>query len=146
MHFLKYFIKFLVLCRNCFEASEHRNHQYEMLRDEGGGWCDCGDRTAWREPFVFCTFHAPKYNQPPMGGPMPPVAGRKSFKIKKVYFAFLNTKTYSRYVNHFYFVIKNFHSLKLSTVTFTAHLHLMAIKLKMHVRSHEELLCAVYFN
>ena len=51
---------YLVLCRNCFEASEHRHHQWEMLRDEGGGWCDCGDRTAWREPYVFCTFHAPQ--------------------------------------------------------------------------------------
>ena len=54
-----------VLCRNCFEASEHPNHRWEMLRDEGGGWCDCGDRTAWREPFVFCTFHAPQYHPPP---------------------------------------------------------------------------------
>lgn len=61
----------LVLCRNCFDASEHKNHQYEMLRDEGGGWCDCGDRTAWREPFVFCRFHAPKYNQQ-QGGGLPP--------------------------------------------------------------------------
>ena len=83
----KYFV--LVLCRNCFEASEHRHHQYEMLRDEGGGWCDCGDRSAWREPFVFCTFHAPKYTQPPMGAPMPPVAGRKSlitFNLQENYF------------------------------------------------------------
>ena len=39
-----------------------------MLRDEGGGWCDCGDRTAWREPYVYCTFHAPKY---PTGPPPP---------------------------------------------------------------------------
>ncbi|CBY09882.1 unnamed protein product [Oikopleura dioica] len=65
-----------VLCRNCFDASEHKNHRWEMLRDEGGGWCDCGDRTAWREPFVFCQFHAPKYEQPTQQTGMPyPVAG-----------------------------------------------------------------------
>merc|ERR1712227_979317 len=60
-----------VLCRNCFEASEHKNHQWEMLRDEGGGWCDCGDQTAWKHPYVYCTFHAPSYNPPP--GTVPPV-------------------------------------------------------------------------
>ncbi|CAG5094445.1 Oidioi.mRNA.OKI2018_I69.XSR.g13563.t1.cds [Oikopleura dioica] len=65
-----------VLCRNCFEASEHKNHRWEMLRDEGGGWCDCGDGTAWRQPFVFCQFHAPKYEQPQQDPGMPyPVAG-----------------------------------------------------------------------
>ena len=73
-----------VLCRNCFEASEHKNHQWEMLRDEGGGWCDCGDRTAWREPFVFCTFHAPSYSAPPQVRPkMIPIVKKRFKKLKK---------------------------------------------------------------
>jgi hypothetical protein len=47
-----------------------------MLRDEGGGWCDCGDHTAWREGFVFCQFHLPQgqphgqsHGQPPINLP-----------------------------------------------------------------------------
>ncbi|CAG0917514.1 unnamed protein product [Notodromas monacha] len=46
-----------VLCINCFQHSEHRNHRYKMCSSEGGGFCDCGDPEAWKSN-PSCSVHA----------------------------------------------------------------------------------------
>ncbi|XP_022649941.1 E3 ubiquitin-protein ligase UBR2-like isoform X1 [Varroa jacobsoni] len=37
-----------VLCATCFKGSEHKQHKYKMNMSRGGGYCDCGDREAWK--------------------------------------------------------------------------------------------------
>ncbi|ELT88826.1 hypothetical protein CAPTEDRAFT_153753, partial [Capitella teleta] len=45
-----------VLCMDCFQHSAHKKHRYKMAASGGGGYCDCGDREAWKaEP--FCDVH-----------------------------------------------------------------------------------------
>ncbi|GIY02969.1 e3 ubiquitin-protein ligase UBR2 [Caerostris darwini] len=48
-----------VLCVDCFTHSEHRNHRYKMSTSGGGGYCDCGDKEAWKA-FSFCDNHHAK--------------------------------------------------------------------------------------
>ncbi|KAL6074411.1 E3 ubiquitin-protein ligase ubr1 [Balamuthia mandrillaris] len=43
------------ICVECFQAGDHTNHDYHMIR-VGGGCCDCGDPLAWR-PEGNCRFH-----------------------------------------------------------------------------------------
>ncbi|CAM6107115.1 unnamed protein product [Calypogeia fissa] len=43
------------ICVPCFQAGDHRNHDYLMIRT-GGGCCDCGDATAWKQK-GFCSRH-----------------------------------------------------------------------------------------
>eukprot|EP01132_Coremiostelium_polycephalum_P002635 gene2635-3273_t len=43
------------LCISCFKAADHEGHDY-ALQSVGGGFCDCGDPTAFR-PSGFCTKH-----------------------------------------------------------------------------------------
>ncbi|XP_037086448.1 E3 ubiquitin-protein ligase UBR2-like [Pollicipes pollicipes] len=45
-----------VLCRDCFKASAHQQHRYKMNQSVGGGYCDCGDREAWKDNFC-CSIH-----------------------------------------------------------------------------------------
>ncbi|XP_043223453.1 E3 ubiquitin-protein ligase UBR2-like [Amphibalanus amphitrite] len=45
-----------VLCRDCFAASAHQQHRYKMNQSVGGGYCDCGDREAWKDSFC-CSIH-----------------------------------------------------------------------------------------
>ncbi|CAJ0920610.1 unnamed protein product, partial [Mesorhabditis belari] len=46
-----------VLCRECFNNSIHKNHKYRMSTSGGAGYCDCGDKDAWREGHA-CSTHA----------------------------------------------------------------------------------------
>lgn len=43
------------ICVPCFQAGDHKNHDYSMIRT-GGGCCDCGDATAWKQK-GFCSRH-----------------------------------------------------------------------------------------
>ncbi|CAF1153057.1 unnamed protein product, partial [Didymodactylos carnosus] len=51
-----------VLCTECFLQSEHRKHRYKMSMSGGGGYCDCGDKEAWKQD-VHCNLHKPSINQ-----------------------------------------------------------------------------------
>ncbi|MCO5595657.1 hypothetical protein L7F22_049702 [Adiantum nelumboides] len=44
------------ICVSCFESAKHINHDYLMIHT-GGGCCDCGDITAWKES-GFCSRHS----------------------------------------------------------------------------------------
>ncbi|VAH72436.1 unnamed protein product [Triticum turgidum subsp. durum] len=44
-----------VICVPCFQNGNHKDHDYSIL-ETGGGYCDCGDATAWK-PQGFCTRH-----------------------------------------------------------------------------------------
>ncbi|XP_069985814.1 E3 ubiquitin-protein ligase UBR2 isoform X10 [Penaeus vannamei] len=45
-----------VLCADCFKNSAHSKHRYKISTSSGGGYCDCGDREAWKSD-VFCDIH-----------------------------------------------------------------------------------------
>ncbi len=47
-----------VLCAECFQASEHKNHRYRIGNSSGGGCCDCGDEEAWKRHY-YCNLHKP---------------------------------------------------------------------------------------
>uniref|UniRef100_A0A0K0EPA5 E3 ubiquitin-protein ligase n=1 Tax=Strongyloides stercoralis TaxID=6248 RepID=A0A0K0EPA5_STRER len=49
-----------VLCKECFENSEHCNHNHKVSVSIGGGYCDCGDPEAWKNCFA-CNNHQPNY-------------------------------------------------------------------------------------
>ncbi|CAM6059330.1 unnamed protein product [Sphagnum tenellum] len=44
------------ICVDCFQAGDHRNHDYVMYHSESGGCCDCGDKDAWKIS-GFCNIH-----------------------------------------------------------------------------------------
>ncbi|MEN2500236.1 MAG: E3 ubiquitin-protein ligase ubr1, partial [Marteilia pararefringens] len=44
------------LCRQCFENSDHVNHDYNVGISSGNGSCDCGDSDAWTG-CTGCHFH-----------------------------------------------------------------------------------------
>ncbi|XP_064647278.1 E3 ubiquitin-protein ligase ubr3-like [Lineus longissimus] len=46
------------LCSDCFQASDHRGHDYNMFRSQAGGACDCGDISVMN-PAGFCSRHGP---------------------------------------------------------------------------------------
>ncbi|XP_066487271.1 E3 ubiquitin-protein ligase UBR1 isoform X2 [Tiliqua scincoides] len=48
-----------VLCMDCFQNSIHKNHRYKMHTSTGGGFCDCGDKEAWKSG-PLCTIHDPE--------------------------------------------------------------------------------------
>lgn len=48
-----------VLCVECFQRSQHRNHKYRMSVASGGGYCDCGDSEAWKS-HPSCDSHKPR--------------------------------------------------------------------------------------
>ncbi|XP_075239180.1 E3 ubiquitin-protein ligase UBR2-like isoform X3 [Convolutriloba macropyga] len=50
-----------VLCRECFQASEHKTHKYRIGTSGGGGCCDCGDEEAWKKD-PYCDLHRPSEN------------------------------------------------------------------------------------
>jgi hypothetical protein len=39
------------MCTECFNESEHKNHNYRISTTDGNGFCDCGD------PEAFLQFH-----------------------------------------------------------------------------------------
>ncbi|KYQ90036.1 hypothetical protein DLAC_08620 [Tieghemostelium lacteum] len=43
------------LCISCFKTGDHEGHEYS-LQSVGGGFCDCGDPTAFK-PSGFCSRH-----------------------------------------------------------------------------------------
>ncbi|XP_071525838.1 LOW QUALITY PROTEIN: E3 ubiquitin-protein ligase UBR2 [Panulirus ornatus] len=45
-----------VLCAECFKNSAHSKHRYKISTSSGGGYCDCGDKEAWKSD-VFCDIH-----------------------------------------------------------------------------------------
>ena len=45
-----------VMCPECFNVSEHRNHNYKISTTEGNGFCDCGDPEAFTN-FYMCKTH-----------------------------------------------------------------------------------------
>lgn len=51
-----------VLCVDCFKSSEHKSHRYKMSMSNGGGYCDCGDKEAWKA-HPFCRLHLLAKNQ-----------------------------------------------------------------------------------
>ncbi|KAL2098618.1 hypothetical protein ACEWY4_005098 [Coilia grayii] len=46
-----------VLCADCFQNSIHTRHRYQMVVS-GGGFCDCGDVSAWKAG-PCCSTHSP---------------------------------------------------------------------------------------
>lgn len=44
-----------IICAECFKTSPCQNHDFRMIRS-GGGMCDCGDPTAWKQE-GFCAKH-----------------------------------------------------------------------------------------
>ncbi|KAK4308495.1 hypothetical protein Pmani_019811 [Petrolisthes manimaculis] len=50
-----------VLCADCFKNSAHSKHRYKISTSSGGGYCDCGDREAWKAD-VFCDVHVKGQN------------------------------------------------------------------------------------
>ncbi|KAL2641840.1 hypothetical protein R1flu_009427 [Riccia fluitans] len=44
------------ICVSCFQAGDHRHHDYVMYNSDSGGCCDCGDPAAWKEE-GFCSAH-----------------------------------------------------------------------------------------
>ena len=46
-----------VMCSECFNQSEHKNHNYRMNTTSGNGFCDCGD------PEAFANFHQCRFHQ-----------------------------------------------------------------------------------
>jgi hypothetical protein len=44
------------ICVPCFQNGNHATHDYSMIRT-GGGCCDCGDITAWKQS-GFCSRHS----------------------------------------------------------------------------------------
>lgn len=52
------------ICVACFEAGNHLGHDYSMIHT-GGGCCDCGDITAWKEA-GFCSNHRGPGQAPPL--------------------------------------------------------------------------------
>ncbi|KAK5981388.1 E3 ubiquitin-protein ligase [Trichostrongylus colubriformis] len=45
-----------VMCHECFHLSEHKAHKYKMHTSTGAGYCDCGDKDAWRSGYA-CKLH-----------------------------------------------------------------------------------------
>ncbi|KAK6056854.1 ATP-dependent Clp protease adaptor protein ClpS [Cooperia oncophora] len=45
-----------VMCHECFHLSEHKAHKYKMHTSTGAGYCDCGDKDAWRSGYA-CKIH-----------------------------------------------------------------------------------------
>lgn len=45
-----------VLCVDCFKSSAHKTHKYKMSTSGGGGYCDCGDKEAWKTD-PYCDIH-----------------------------------------------------------------------------------------
>lgn len=45
-----------VQCNNCFNDSDHRDHDVFFYHSQAGGCCDCGDPDAW-DPRGFCSKH-----------------------------------------------------------------------------------------
>ncbi|CAM6105290.1 unnamed protein product [Calypogeia fissa] len=45
------------ICVSCFQAGDHRHHDYVMYHSDSGGCCDCGDRAAWKVE-GFCNNHS----------------------------------------------------------------------------------------
>ena len=45
-----------VMCSECFNESEHKNHNYRMSTTDGNGFCDCGDPEAFTR-FHLCKTH-----------------------------------------------------------------------------------------
>ena len=58
------------LCADCFHASNHVGHDFNMFRSQAGGACDCGDVSVMK-PEGFCPRHGPDESkqllQPPPG-------------------------------------------------------------------------------
>ncbi|XP_074659002.1 E3 ubiquitin-protein ligase UBR3-like [Tubulanus polymorphus] len=46
------------LCAECFQASDHQGHDFNMFRSQAGGACDCGDVSVMN-PDGFCPRHGP---------------------------------------------------------------------------------------
>ena len=71
------------ICITCFNASDHTNHQYQMIVT-GGGWCDCGDTDAW-DINGCCDTHKPnhqQYNDPLQRLVQPLLHRIQQYKIK----------------------------------------------------------------
>ena len=45
-----------VMCSECFNVSEHKNHNYRIATTDGNGFCDCGDPEAFTK-FYMCKIH-----------------------------------------------------------------------------------------
>ncbi|KAG0593011.1 hypothetical protein KC19_1G298000 [Ceratodon purpureus] len=52
------------ICVPCFQNGDHDTHDYSMIRT-GGGCCDCGDVTAWKQS-GFCSRHTGPGQVPPL--------------------------------------------------------------------------------
>ncbi|KAF8992917.1 hypothetical protein BDQ17DRAFT_1432049 [Cyathus striatus] len=47
------------MCSRCFHATDHTGHNVSFfISQQPGGYCDCGDHEAWREPLP-CPYHPP---------------------------------------------------------------------------------------
>ncbi|VDP16726.1 unnamed protein product [Soboliphyme baturini] len=51
-----------VLCYECFSNSEHKNHKYRISTSSGSGYCDCGDKEAWKAD-PLCSIAANRQNR-----------------------------------------------------------------------------------
>lgn len=54
-----------VMCKDCFNATDHTGHKYSFAISGGsGGCCDCGDTEAWRIP-LNCRLHPTEHAESP---------------------------------------------------------------------------------
>lgn len=53
-----------VICDDCFQASDHTNHEVFFHRTTPGGCCDCGDLEAW-DTAGCCDKHRPAQQETP---------------------------------------------------------------------------------
>ncbi|CAM6049364.1 unnamed protein product [Sphagnum compactum] len=51
------------ICEICFHQGDHKFHDFIMYYSESGGYCDCGDRDAWKED-GFCKIHQVSNKKP----------------------------------------------------------------------------------
>ncbi len=47
------------ICIECFDAGDHKGHDFRLFQSQSGGCCDCGDGMAWKES-GFCRHHNPQ--------------------------------------------------------------------------------------
>ena len=50
-----------VICKKCFEMSDHRGHDVVEYTSDGRGFCDCGDPKFWNQKGSCESHGGPKY-------------------------------------------------------------------------------------
>ena len=103
-----------VMCPECFNVSEHRNHNYKISTTEGNGFCDCGDPEAFTN-FYMCKTHEElskkEVSPEEVLATFPQdilVRSREVIKIVRIDFT------------RVFFLFKNFHTMSIGYFDFTS--------------------------